>query len=195
MPDFASILNLSSVCLFVCLSVWCVLPKVLLGNTPQYLSQIQSSSWNFQHMSGLVSWVDYYCLWACTCTHAYTAHVNVHATWGSIQTIIFQLNEFRFLWNLAWLSRRYQGCIPKKCEFYVHACKCYVHEYACRFLYLVKAFKQCRICWWWRKLKLLRRVQCILKIVFILLEQYVHACEHNVHKSACMFLYLSIAFK
>ena len=28
------------------------------------------SSWNFQHMSGLVSRVYYYCLWACTCAHA-----------------------------------------------------------------------------------------------------------------------------
>ena len=37
-----SILNLSSVCLMsVCLSV-CLLPKVLPGNTPQYLSQIKS---------------------------------------------------------------------------------------------------------------------------------------------------------
>ena len=59
---------------------------------------------------------------------------------------------------------------------------------------MVIAFKQCRICWW-RKWKLVRRVQCILTMIFILLERYVHACEHNVHKSACMYLYLSIAFK
>ena len=72
-------------------------------------------------MSGLVSQVDYYCFWACTCAHAYTAHVNVHETWCSKQIIIFQLNEVELLLNLVWLSRRFQGYTIKKSDV-ISAC-------------------------------------------------------------------------
>ena len=99
-PFFPSKLKLS-VCPFVCMSVTFFQNLI---NQPNKVS----SSRNFQHMSRLVPWVDYYCLWTCICAHACTVHVHMHATWGSKQIIIFQLNEVGILWNLVWLSRRYQ---------------------------------------------------------------------------------------
>ena len=32
----------------------------------------------------------------------------------------------------------------------------------------------------------------MLKMIFALLEQYMHACKHNTHKWACTFLYLAM---
>ena len=77
----------------------------------------------------------------------------------------------------------------------MHARDCNVHKRACTFLYLVIAFKQCRVWGWWIKWKLLRRVQCILTTILTLLQQYVHACKQNQHECAYRFLYLSLAIK
>ena len=88
-----------------------------------------------------------------------------------------------------------EGPIFALLEHYGHACKHNGHTCACMFLYISIYFKQCRICGWWRKWKMLRRVQCILTMMFTLPEQYLHACKHNVHNDACTFLYLAIVFK
>ena len=63
----SSILNLSSVCLSVC-----VLPKVLPDNTPQYLSQMKSDL--HEIFSVLEDWspelIKSVCACACACMHA-----------------------------------------------------------------------------------------------------------------------------
>ena len=69
------------------------------------------------------------------------------------------------------------------------------HKCACKFLYLSIAFKQCSIWRWWKQWKLIRRVQYKLTTISALLKQYLHACKHNAHRSACTFLYLVITFK
>ena len=78
-------------------------------------------------------------------------------------------------------------------EQYLHAWERISHKRACTFLYL--SIVQCKILGWWRKLKLLRRVQWILTMIFTLLEQYLHAWERISHKRACTFLYLALVFK
>ena len=99
------------------------------------------------------------------------------------------------LWMMKKMKVNQEGPIFALLEHYVHACKHNGHTCACMFLYISIYFKQCRICGWWRKWKMLRRVQCILTMMFTLPEQYLHACKHNVHKDACTFLYLAIVFK
>jgi hypothetical protein len=98
----------------------------------QYLSQFKS----FLHETfivyvsiGLLSWLIILCV--CMCAHACTAHLNVHATWGSKQTIKFQLNVVGFLWNLVWLSRSYQGCTQKNgSDMYMHASTVHINVHA-----------------------------------------------------------------
>ena len=62
-------------------------------------------------MSGLVSpeWINN----VCACAHMQRkVHENVHATWGSKQAIIFQLNEGNFYET----RYDYQGCTQKNWE-------------------------------------------------------------------------------
>ena len=90
-----------------------------LISQPNYIR----SSLNFQHMSRLVSWVDFECSWVCTCVsccllswllmfvrvHMHTCTPNIriimHATWGSIQTLISQPNYIRSSLNFQHMSR------------------------------------------------------------------------------------------
>ncbi len=80
-------------------------------------------------------------------------------------------------------------------ELYVHACELNAHKHAYVFLYLAIVFKQHIIWGWCRKFKLLRMVQCMLTMIFALLEPYLHACENTANDCACMFLYLALAFE
>ena len=112
--------------------------------------------------------------------------------------IVFKQCRIRWWWRKWKLLRRVQYLLTTiftLLEWYVHECEHNAHKCACTFLYFSIAFKQCRICQLWRKWKLLRRAQFILTTIFALLEWCVHACKHNAHELACMFLYLSIAFK
>ena len=86
---------------------------------------------------------------------------------------------------LEWKLLRRVQCILTVLPQYVQSCEHNVHQHACTILYLSIAFKQCRICRWWRKLKLLKSVQYILSRIFF---QF----EHNFKYSHFVFLGLDV---
>ena len=76
----------------------------------------------------------------------------------------------------------------------MHACECNAHKHACTFLYLVSAFNSAEFVDDEENESCSGGSNVYLTMIFTLLYRYVNACEHNAHKSVCMFLYLSIAF-
>ncbi len=139
-----SYINLRSVCLSVCLLL---LQKVLLGNTPQYLSQMKSDL--HEILSILQNWSPELIIIICARARA---RAHMHAQQVEPCTQLWAKNKpSYFMWMKSDLYETWydvRGDIkeaPKKIwDRYMHARTCIARKRACMFLYLVIVFKRCR---------------------------------------------------
>ena len=113
------------------------------------------------------------------CTFLYLANVFQQCRiWGWCR-------KFKLLRRVQWILKTTFTHLDQ----YVHACEHNAHKYACTFIYLAIAFKRAEL--WGEKGNKSCSEASIVYSQKKILEQYVHACEHNVHKCACMLLYWS----